>query len=89
MLTLKPVGCLAVSIVDEDELTVADSGHVRRKGTKKFSQCCPPLDARLIPDDHRSLAHLRYYSFELGELAVAGAVRIPAGCSGEVCKIEI
>jgi hypothetical protein len=36
MLTLKPVGCLAESIVDGEELTVADSGEHLRKGIAKI-----------------------------------------------------
>jgi hypothetical protein len=51
MLTLKPVGCLAMSIVDGDEHTIADSGHVRRMGMKKFSESRPPLDAKILQDD--------------------------------------
>jgi hypothetical protein len=59
------------------------------KGMKKSSQCCPPFDARLVPDDHWSLAHLLDQSFELGALAVASAVKDSGGYSGDVCKTEI
>jgi hypothetical protein len=43
--------CSTKSMADGVELTVTDSGDIERKGTEKFSESRPPLDAKILQDN--------------------------------------
>jgi hypothetical protein len=51
MLTVKLAGDSKSMIMSGDELTVADSGDELQRGTKKFSESRPPIDAKILQDD--------------------------------------
>jgi hypothetical protein len=73
-LTRRLSGYSMPEMMDGDELIVAISGDDRRKGTEKFAQCDPSLDARIVPEVHQDLAHLPDQCFELEEVAIHSAI---------------
>jgi hypothetical protein len=73
-LTTMPLGWSTRLIADGGVSTLADSGDVPQKGTEKFAQCDPSLDARLIPEVYQDLAHLPDQCFELEEVAIHSAI---------------
>jgi hypothetical protein len=64
--------CWKRAMVAGDELTVADSGDVRRKGTRRFVLPLAPLLDSFLPDVHIDEAHLQSHSMHSGVVAFDG-----------------
>jgi hypothetical protein len=85
MLTMGLAGDSKSMIMAGDELTVADSGDVLRRGTSRFAQMeAPPLDYFSV-DNHRDTAELCSHSMVQGVASNDDAV----SNSGEFARSDV
>jgi hypothetical protein len=74
ILTLIPMDCSTRLIVDDSELSFADSGDELQKGMVKFMLPCASLLNSFLPDVQLDKAHLRSYSMPFGVASFDGAL---------------
>jgi hypothetical protein len=74
ILTLIPTDCSTRLIVDDSELTFADSGDELQKGKVKFVLPLAPLLNSFLPDVQHDEAHLLGYSTPSGVASFNGTL---------------